>query len=96
MNTIIARYVPMPAANAPRHATSIINPLHRTKKNKSGKPDRGLPLLSKRKLCYISLSGVIGKSRTLFPVALYTAFATAAAIPIKAISPMPFAPIGLI
>src|SRR5665213_481144 len=45
---------------------------------------------------HTNLSGVTGKSLTLLPVALNTALVTAAAMPISDISPMPFAPIGLI
>ncbi len=41
------------------------------------------------------LSGVIGKLLILLPVALNTAFATAPAKPIKAISPSPWHPSGL-
>lgn len=42
-----------------------------------------------------SLSSVIGRSRTRIPVALYTAFATAAAVPVIPISPTPRAPMGV-
>jgi hypothetical protein len=42
-----------------------------------------------------SLSIVIGKSRTLLPVAWKIAFATAAAVPTMPISPRPFTPRGL-
>ena len=42
-----------------------------------------------------SRSGVIGSSRTRIPVALYTALATAAAVPTMPISPIPRRPIGL-
>ena len=45
-------------------------------------------------LCYISLSSVIGRSRTRFPVALNTALATAAPTPVMPISPTPRAPTG--
>lgn len=42
-----------------------------------------------------SLSSVIGRSRMRLPVALNTAFATAAATPVMPISPTPCAPIGV-
>ena len=45
---------------------------------------------------YISLSGVMGRTRILFPVALKIALATAGAMPTNAISPSPFEPIGLV
>src|SRR4051794_8652430 len=41
-----------------------------------------------------TLSSVIGKSRTRFPVAWKTALAIAAAVPTSPISPIPFTPIG--
>ena len=43
---------------------------------------------------YISLSSVIGRSRTRLPVALNTALATAAPTPVMPISPTPRAPTG--
>jgi hypothetical protein len=43
---------------------------------------------------YITLSRVIGRSRTRFPVALNTALATAAPTPVMPISPTPRAPTG--
>ena len=47
-----------------------------------------------RTLRYITLSSVIGRSRTRLPVALNTALATAAPTPVMPISPMPRAPTG--
>src|SRR5215813_14201703 len=50
------------------------------------------PPFSERGSWCSTLSSVIGKSRTRTPVALYTAFATAAAAPQIPSSPMPLAP----
>ena len=43
---------------------------------------------------WMSLSGVIGRSRTRTPIASNTAFATAAATPVAPSSPIPLAPSG--
>src|SRR5882757_8410353 len=52
------------------------------------------PRALRREEFYNSLSSVIGRSRTRLPVALNTALAIAAAVPVMPISPMPRAPSG--
>jgi hypothetical protein len=90
----IARNVPKPVLDVPKPAMNTISLSLKTEQIKNAIKKAALIGSGFVTGCnYISLSGVIGKSRTRLPVALYTALATAAAIPIKAISPIPLAPI---